>query len=159
MSKNIGKVFEDEIKSSIPNEHWFYRFKDGTAGFTGNKNENVRFQAKNICDCQVMVRDTLFLLEMKNTMGTSLPFSNIKSNQIEGMSKVEHSNIKAYFLICFRVKERTFAIDANSLKSYMELSGRKSIPMQWLIDNAINIPMIKKKVKYKYDLSGLFQEG
>ena len=38
MPKNAGKQFEEDIKASIPEGYWLYRFKDGTAGFAGEKN-------------------------------------------------------------------------------------------------------------------------
>lgn len=158
--KNIGKVFEEEIKQSINNEYWYYRFKDGTAAYNKDiNNKSIRFQAKNICDCQVMVRDKLFLLELKNTKGASLPFKNIKSNQLDGLSGIRHNNIKTYFIICFREKEECYAVEAKKLKGFIENSKSKSISLIWCKSNAIQIPMLKKKVRYKYNLEGLFQEA
>lgn len=157
MAKNIGKIFEEEIKNSVSKEHWYYRFKDGTATYNKDiENKKVRFQAKNICDCQVMANDKLFLLELKNTKGYSLPLSNIKSNQVDGLSGIDHKNIESYFIICFREKEKCYAVQAIKIKRFIESEERKSIPMDWFIENGIDVPMIKKKVRYKYDLDILF---
>lgn len=157
MTKNIGKIFEDEIKISISKDHWYYRFKDGTAAYNKDiENKKVRFQAKNICDCQVMAKDKLFLLELKNTKGSSLPLSNIKSNQLEGLSGINHKNIKSYFIICFRDKEKCYGVQAFKVKEFIEVEERKSIPMVWCKENGIEVPMIKKKVRYRYDLDVLF---
>ena len=80
MAKNEGKQFEEDFKKSIPKGYWFYRFKDGTAGFSGEKNSNVRFQAHNIADCEVMGNKYLFILELKSHKGSSIPFNcSIKS--------------------------------------------------------------------------------
>lgn len=160
MSKNIGKVFEEEFKDSVNNEHWYYRFKDGTAAYSKDiTNKNIRFQSKNICDCQVMARDELFLIELKNTNGASLPFSNIKANQVEGLSSISHKKIKAYFIICFREKEKCYAVEANKVKEFIDRALSKSIPQVWFIANGIEIPMVKKKVRYKYNLEVLFKEA
>ncbi|MBU3102964.1 Holliday junction resolvase RecU [Clostridium gasigenes] len=159
MAKNIGKVFEEEFKSSINNEHWYYRFNDGTSAYNKDiANKNIRFQAKNICDCQVMARDKLFLLELKNTKGASLPFTNIKANQVEGLSNINHNKIKAYFIVCFRDKEKCYAVEAKLVKYFIDKATSRSIPQAWFKSNCIEIPMIKKRVRYKYDLELLFRE-
>ena len=75
MAQNEGKRFEEDIKKSVPSEYFYYRFKDGTGNFNGTKNENVRFQAKNICDCEVMTDNYLFLLELKSHLGKSISFT------------------------------------------------------------------------------------
>lgn len=98
----------------------------------------------------VVTNEYLFLLELKSHKGTSLPFSCIRKNQIEQMANIDHKKIKAYFIINFREKEKTYAVEAKKLKEYMESTERKSIPIQWCIDNGIMITGIKKKVKYRY---------
>lgn len=159
MSKNIGKVFEDEFKSSVNNEHWYYRFKDGTAAYNRDiENKSIRFQPKNICDCQVMAKDKLFLIELKNTNGASLPFANLKANQVDGLSSITHEKIKPYFVVCFREREKCYAVEARKIKEYIDGAFNKSIPIIWFITNGLEIPMIKKKVRYKYDLEVLFRE-
>ena len=40
----------------------------------------------------------------------------------------------------------------------MENADRKSIPIQWCIDNGINISGEKKKVRFRYDLNKFFEE-
>lgn len=149
---NNGKIFEEEIKKSIPEGCFYYRFKDGTGNFAGLKNENVRFQAKNICDCMVMAKEFLYLLELKNTEVSSLPFANIKGNQLEGLSNINHSKIKTYFVVCFRKKERCFFAEAKNVKEFIETTDRKSIPLSWFEENAREIEMTKVRVKYKYNL-------
>lgn len=149
---NNGKIFEEEIKKSIPSYCFYYRFKDGTGNFTGLKNENVRFQAKNICDCMVMGREFLYLLELKNTEVPSLPFANIRGNQLDGLTNINHFRIKCYFVVCFRKKERCFFAAADKVKEFIENTDRKSIPLAWFEENAIEVEMTKVRVKYKYNL-------
>lgn len=152
--KNIGKIFEEEIKKSIPEGYYYYRFKDNAASFgTG---EGTRFTSHNICDCMVMGEKYLYLLELKCHKGSSIPFNCIRKNQIEEMSKVFHNKIKLYFILNFREKEKTFAVEAKKLKEYMETTDRKSIPIDWCRENGIEIIGTKKKVKYNYDLKEFF---
>lgn len=151
--KNAGKAFEEDIKKSVPDDCWIYRFKDGTANFSGSKNENVRFQAHNICDFMIMAKDNLVLLELKSHAGASIPFSCIRKNQIEEMSKIEHPKIKTYFVLNFRDSEKTYAVSAKDLKEYIENSNRKSIPISWSEENGIEIVGVKKKVRYRYLLA------
>lgn len=157
MSSNAGKRFEEDIKKSVPEWCWVYRFKDGTANFSGAKNENVRFQAHNICDFIVMAKDKLFLLELKSHQGASIPFNCIRPKQIEEMASIEHPSIVPFFLLNFRDVEKTYAINASLIKSYIKNSTRKSIPIQFCINKGIEIPGEKKKVRFRYNLEGLFR--
>lgn len=159
MAQNKGKIFEEDFKKSVPFEYFFYRFKDGTGNFNGQKNDNVRFQAKNMCDCEVMAEDHLFLLELKSHLGNSVGFNCIRKNQIEEMSKVDHKKIRAYFIFNFRDKEKTYAVDAKQLKNFMETTERKSIPISWCEENGIEIIGQKKKVRYKYLLDRFFEDA
>lgn len=156
--KNAGKAFEEDIKKSVPEGCWVYRFKDGTANFRGAKNENVRFQAHNICDFMIMSRDNLVLLELKSHAGASIPFNCIRKNQIDEMTKIEHPKIKTYFVLNFRDSEKTYAILSKDLKEYMESSSRKSIPISWCEENGIEIIGVKKKVRYRYLLKDFLEK-
>ncbi len=157
VKKNPGKLFEEDFKKSVPEDCWIYRFKDGTANFGGTKNENVRFQAHNICDFQVMTNDYLVLLELKSHAGASVPFNCIRSNQIEEMFNIQHPKIKPYFIFNFRDYEKTYAIEAKTLKLYINTANRKSIPLAWCKANVIEIIGIKKKVRYGYELKRFFE--
>lgn len=156
--QNEGKRFEEDIKNSTPEECFYYRFKDGTGNFAGGKNENVRFQAQNMCDCMIMDK-YLFLLELKSHKGVSIPISCIRKNQIEEMSKIEHGNIRAYFIFNFREKEKTYAVEARTVKEYIETTDKKSIPILWCKENGITITGEKKKVRFRYDLKKFFNEA
>lgn len=158
VKKNPGKAFEEDFKKSVPEDCFVYRFKDGTANFNGAKNENVRFQAKNICDFMVMTKEDLVLMELKSHAKVSIGFDCIRNNQIEEMSKIQHPKIKTYFIFNFRDMEKTFAIESKKIKEYMETAERGSFPFKWCEENGIEIIGTKKKVRYKYDLVKFFDE-
>ena len=61
-----GKKFETNFKNSVPDNIFYYRFRDGTSSW-GNKacegcpknKQLTRFQSKNICDCEMFDGDYL----------------------------------------------------------------------------------------------------
>lgn len=157
MATNCGKKFEEDIKKSMPEWCWCNRYKDGTANFRGDKNENVRFQANNICDFEVMANTKLFLLELKSYQGVSIPLSGIRKNQLEGMIKASnYKNIEPYFILNFRGIERVYAIKVQTLYEFIKTTERKSIPIKWAIENGMEIPGEQKRTRFKYNLEALF---
>lgn len=158
MAKNEGKKFEEDFKKSIPEQYFVYRFKDGTANFNGAKNENVRFQAHNICDFQVFAEDKLFLFELKSYNGVSIPLSGIRKTQLEEMLKASsYKNIKPYFILNYRALESVYAINVQTLQEFIKTTERKSIPVKWCIENGMEIKGTKKKVRFVYDLEEFFR--
>lgn len=157
MAINSGKRFEANFKASVPEGHFYYRFRDGTANFSGNKNENVRFQQKNMCDCMIYNRETkeLFFLELKSHKGKSIPFNCIRDNQIEQLEKVEDYGINGGFVFFYQDLEETYYVRSHLLSWYLKESDRKSIPIDWCRENCYKIPAKKLKTNYRYDLSGL----
>ncbi|MBY0756530.1 Holliday junction resolvase RecU [Clostridium sardiniense] len=156
--KNEGKRFEEDFKKSVPEKYFIYRFKDGTANFKGTKNENVRFQAHNICDFQVVTENKVFLLELKSYNGVSIPLSGIRKTQLEEMLKASnYKNIEPYFMFNFRPLQKVYAVKVENVQAFIEKAERKSIPVRWCIENGIEIDGIKKKVRFKYNLESFFR--
>ena len=155
MAVNYGKRFEEDIKRSVPENCWIYRLRDSSGAWKGG--EHTRFTPSNICDYIIMADKKMFLLELKSHTGASIPFSCIRPTQIEEMSKIEHDDIEAYFLLNYRDIERTYAIKAKDLKAYMESTDRKSIPIKWCINNAIEVPSEKKRTRFRYSLEVLLE--
>lgn len=153
MNRKMGKMFEEDFKNSVAATNWIYRLRDGTSSW--DEGNMTRFQAQNICDYIVMAQNYLYLLELKSTLGSSIPFSNFRENQIKQLSSINHRKIRGYFIINFREQERTFAVSSDLIKAYIETSKRKSIPIVWCKENGIQIPTTKKRTRYSYDLSNL----
>lgn len=102
--KNQGKIFEQDFKNSIHFDNpdlFYYRFKDGTAGWQNSQNSSIRFQAKNICDCMIFYKGFLFLLELKSHKGKSLPLDCIRKNQFEEMYEASFKENLYPFVIIF----------------------------------------------------------
>jgi len=154
---NYGKKFEKDFKNSIPDNVFFYRFRDGTGAW--EKSDITRFQSSNVSDCMLFYQGKLFLLELKTVQGKSFSFANVRQNQIEQLLKASiFEGITAGFIINFRDIEKTVFISAFHMYDTMCSICKKSFNISDL-DNIkhIEIPSIKKRVHYKYDLERLIK--
>ena len=151
---NEGKKFEEDFKKSMDKYNiWNYRLRDSSGSWSNNKGS--RFTPKNICDYIAYNNGGLYLLELKSHKGSSLPFAAISDYQLKGLSSIDCLGIKAYFIINMRDKEKTYAIEALKIKTYTETSGRKSIPINFMDSEGIEIKGIKKRSRYEYEVKGI----
>ena len=158
MKQNQGKKFEYNFKKSVPSNMFCYRFKDGTANFNGAKNDNVRFQAHNICDYLVFNGRELYLLELKVHKGKSIPLACIRPTQIDELTKAsKYNNVICGILVYFADTEKVYwlSIDKVNYFLYSDVE-RKSVPISYFEENGMEIPITKKKVNIFLDLSKLF---
>ena len=132
---------------------WNYRLRD-SSGSWSNSNGS-RFTPKNICDYIAYNNGGLYLLELKSHKGTSLPYTAISDYQLKGLSNIDYPGIKAYFIINMRDKEKTYAIEAQKIKKYIETSERKSIPISFMDDEGVEIKGIKRRTRFEYDVGEL----
>jgi len=154
---NSGKKFENNFKNSVPDNIFYYRFRDGTSSW--DKSENTRFQAKNICDCMMYDGQYLYLLELKSHKGKSIPLSAIRENQVKDlMAASEHANVVAGLVVNFADISETFFMPIDLAFKWFNQSVRKSIPISEFRDNCIAINGYKKKVNYSYDINGFIDE-
>ncbi len=162
-----GKKFETNFKNSVPENIFYYRFRDGTSSW-GNKacegcpknKQLTRFQAKNICDCQLFDGDYLYLLELKSTKGKSLSLNNIRKNQVDDlMAASEYANIVAGLVVNFADAEQTYFMEIDLVNYwYYEQTERKSIPIKEFKEKCIEIQSKKLKVNYRYDIHGFIKD-
>lgn len=155
-STNNGKRFEQNFKDSVPSDVFCYRFKDGTANFRGTKNENVRFQAYNICDYLLYNGKNLYLLELKAHKGKSLPLNCIRKNQKEELAKATfYKGIKAGILVYFIDVQEVYYLSIDKLDYFLCTESRKSIPLSFFKEEGKKIPSIKKEVNISLNLNSL----
>lgn len=148
---NLGKRFERNWKNSIPKDIFFYRLRDGSSSWGGNK--NVRFQVENICDSIMFDGDYLYTLELKSTKGKSLPFNNIKKHQINDLLWCSsYPNVIAGFVIEFSELSECYFIEINRFKAFYDTTNRKSLPLKFCQENGIKIGVKKKKVNSRFDI-------
>jgi recombination protein U len=161
LATNAGKKFEEDFKLSCDKvSHLFvYRFRDGSSSWGGN--EKVRFQATNICDFMVFYNTKLLLLELKSVLKKSLPLGNIKTSQIEGLTKAFNKNASHMFigfLVNFRDYEETYFMSIEQFNNYISNEERKSIPLEYFRSNCVLVKQDLKKVRYSYHIEDFLNE-
>lgn len=160
MAKNEGKKFEEDFKSSFGDRFWVYRLRDNAASF-GNGNK-TRFASSNICDFIVWHDDTktLYLMELKSTKGTSIPYTMIKDNQISGLTDANVHFVVPCFIFNYRECENAtyFMLieDFNDMKN--ELNKQSFNPNDLKRYGALRIDSIKKRTRYRYDVEKMVRE-
>lgn len=148
--KNSGKRFEEDFQNSVP-ESWFcYRLRDA-GGWS--KSSDLRFTPSNICDFIVFDGRRLFLLELKTVQGKSIPFTMLK--QLDDLIKYNSDIVNAGFVLNFRKAETTVYIDVEILNQYVNNADRKSVPVDWAVENGVIIPQELKRTRYRYLLDYL----
>lgn len=160
MAQNAGKLFEADIKASIPAHCWYYRLRDNASSFAGGK--NTRFASSNICDCLIFDDNsmTLFLIECKSTKGTSVPLSMIRENQINGLLDAARHCLVAGLLVNYRNENNdTFFIKIKDFVCMVSSLNKKSFNPKDLVENGgIRIESSKKRTRYTYNLEKFIKE-
>jgi len=156
---NPGKTFEQDFGKSV--EGFFYlRLKD-SAGF-GAGNDQTRFTSHQICDAVLYAYQSIFLLELKSSKGTSFSFARepkkqamIKFHQIKGLcDQANHQGVYPMFVFNFRERHKTYLLFATSLRKFMDQTEKQSINEQDIIDNGgLEIASRKLVSHYRYDVA------
>lgn len=160
MAQNAGKLFEADVKASIPKNCWYYRLRDNASSFAGG--ENTRFTSNNICDCLIFddITKTLLLVECKSTKGTSVPLTMIRENQKNGLIEASQHHLIAGLLVNYRNENNdTFFITINDYVEMIKRINKKSFNIKDLLANgAIKVSCSKKRSRYRYEIGKLINE-
>lgn len=170
MAKNEGKIFEDSIKKSIPDNVLLIRLNDSPQAF--KKSKLTRFTPKNPFDyiCFNSKTRTLFCLELKSTSNKYMTFEDIDSDeeqnkmihkhQITGLLKCsEYENVVAGFLFNFRLpdNEVTYFMEINQFHKMYSLINKKSFNlMDAILYGAKKIDGFKKRTRWYWNLDEFF---
>lgn len=171
MSKNVGKIFEESIKQSIPEYCLLIRLNDSPQAF--KRSNLTRFTPKTPFDyvCFNTNSKTLFCLELKSTSNKYMSFEDINSNeeqnkmihkhQIEGLLKCSnYSNVISGFLFNFRLpdNELTYFMEINQFQKMCESINKKSFNlMDIVLYGAIKIDGFKKRTRWYWNLDDFFK--
>lgn len=176
MSSNPGKIFEECFKKSVPESCMVIRIPDPPQSF--KQSNALRFSPKNPCDYIVYSSEDgrLWCLELKTTSGTSIGFEDIdgydktkrmiKSHQIKSLLEFSKFNgVVAGFLFNFRhfegqpnYIETTYFMEVNVFKSMCDKINKKSFTeLDAILNGAIKVKGIKKRVKFSWDIDELFK--
>ena len=171
MAKNVGKVFEESVKQSIPEHILLIRLNDSPQAF---KQSNLtRFTPKNPFDyiCFDTNTRTLFCLELKSTSNKYMSFEDIHNeeeqnamihkHQILGLLKCSlYPNVVGGFLLNFRLPENelTYFIEVNQFQKMCESINKKSFNiMDLVLYGAKKINGTKKRTRWYWDLNEFFE--
>ena len=156
--KNLGKVFEQNFRKSIPdsNKIYYYRLKDSASSYYGG-NQQLRFSQSNIADAFLFYvteyMNYLLILEFKNHKGKSLPINCIRENQLKEMVEASKKmDVIPLLVVFFSDIERCFSLRIEDVNNYIKTSGRKSIPLEYFEQTAIEIEVTKLRTNYKYNI-------
>lgn len=169
---NTGKIFEQEIKSSIPENCYFFRIADPPQSFTQDSS-SLRFSLQNPYDCFIYSYPNFVALELKS-VESSLTFYredfvsdkskkqafNVKKNQIKGLQKAaEHKGAIAGLIINFRKSNHTYFIEINQFVKMTNVLTKKSFNEKDIIqNNGLLIEQKLKKVHYSYNIEKFLNE-
>ena len=135
----------------MPNNVWCYRLKDGGGWSNGT---NTRFTIQNICDFIVYDTKHLYAIELKKTNSKSLPFNNIKQNQIDGLVDASKYGVLSYLGIF--LYDTFYLVDINDFVKYKDSTDRKSLPKSFCEEYGIEIPKRKLQKYYRFELDKIF---
>lgn len=158
--KNIGKVFEQNWKNSVPKDIFFYRPPDSAQSF--GTNSNLRFSAKSPCDCFLFDGNILYALEQKSVGTQSIFFEREKTDkgvihkhQIDSLLKFSmYRNVVSGFIFDFRLSDKTYFCNINDFLIMINNIDKKSFNEKDMFEwcNPIEIQKKKLKVNYRYDI-------
>lgn len=170
MSSNIGKIFESQWKSSVPDYALLYRLPDPAQSFGGSN--NLRFSAKPPFDYLLWdsARHILFALELKTVQESSISFERTKDDkgkihfsQIANLNSWnKYDGIVAGFVIEFRQIEKTVFIEISEFNKLLSLIDKKSFNYNDLDEHSIKyitIAQEKLRTRYKYDINGFLSSN
>ena len=160
ISKNIGKVFEQNWKNSIPDNVFYYRPPDSAQSF--GSNSNLRFSAKSPCDCFMFNGKVLYTLELKSVGTTSISFERTKEDkgvvhkhQIDNLLKFStYENVVSGLILDFRLSDITYFCMIEEFVNMVNNLDKKSFNEKDLFEwcNPIEIEKEKLKVNYRYNV-------
>lgn len=155
MSKNVGKLFEEDFIKSVPNNVFHFRFKDLPYFLT----RNSKYEISNNPADFILFYNYLLVLELKSTNNTSYPFSNTRENQVKGLKKYsEKDKVICGFIINMRRFNETYFINIDDYIYLKNESDRKSISIKDLRLFGIRISQEVKRTRYTYDIKNFLEK-
>lgn len=154
---NKGKKFEQNFRKSVPNNIFYYRLKDSNNNWA--RNDNIRFASSNVCDSIMFDGQRLYLLELKNHKGKSIPLTCIRENQLRELAlKSVFRNVVPCIIINFEDLEECYCLFIEYIMEFIRKADRKSIPIEYCRENGIKIDMVILKTNYKYNVGKFLKD-
>lgn len=171
---NVGKIFEEDFKNSIPKGIYHYRLRDSVASFNKAIQEQLKYTVDNPCDYFMWnpKNGNFYALELKTTKETSLTYWQkefeeagkdkkfmIRKNQILGLTEMAEYNIVAGFVINFRYTNHTYFWYIKDFNNFVKQNDKKSFnEANVVLNNGIRIEQKMLRTHYRYDVEKFLQE-
>ena len=172
--KNFGKIFEEDFKKSVPEEHVYIRLRDAPQSFNQGIG-GIRFSWKNPCDTLIFncLNRMLYAIELKTTKEKYMTFEHpylddkqpskmIHKHQINGLFDYsKHKYVESGFILNFRDEkegtQKTYYINIKNFIGMILKINKKSFKEEDLLKNgAFTITGEKKRTRYYWDLVSFF---
>ena len=167
ITKNVGKIFEQNWKNSIPGNIFYYRPPDSAQSF--GINQYLRFSAKSPCDCFMFNGGFLYTLELKSVGTKSISFEKEKTDkgvihkhQIDNLQKFStYKNVISGFIFDFRLSDKTYFCTIEDFIFMISNLDKKSFNENDLFKwcTPLEIQKRKLKVNYKYDINDFIKNA
>lgn len=168
--KNIGKIFEEQFKKSVPEYALIHRLPDSAQSFGGNS--NLRFSNKSPFDYILYNSKShlLYALELKTVKGKSITFERTKEDkgeihfyQIKALNEWnKYDGVVSGFLIEFRAIEKTVFLQIDEFNKLISIIDKKSFNFDDLVEQGIDFLLVnqeKKISRYLYDVETFLIES
>lgn len=172
--KNVGKIFEDQFKKSIPDYCHLTRLNDPPQSYV--QSHKTSFSNTNPYDFEMFDTQNrlLYCFELKSTKKNYVSFEDItldeqpqrliKKHQILGLLKSSKYNYTyAGFLMNFRDEknqmERTYFLNIKDFMRFYNITTKHSInELDVLCFGGIKIDGEKQRKYYLWDVDGLINK-
>lgn len=166
--KNIGKVFEDNIKASIPKNIMVYRPPDQAQAFDMSSTK-LRFSRHSPADYFIFdgYKNMFIALECKTFQG-SCSFERTKEDkgiihhyQIKSLNDLsQYYRVVSGFLLDFRKSGNTYFLHISDMNRLLDVLDKKSFNEKDILNICSPILLEKKKlrVNYRYDIGKLLSQ-
>lgn len=144
--KSYGKEFEHQVYKN------FSELENVSIDRIPDQVTKYKGSSSNVCDFIVYDKPNLIYLECKTVHGSTLPFSNIRENQWNGLlEKSEIDGVIAGVMCWWVDKDITKFIPIIRLE-FWKNCGYKSLRCDYDDNACIEIKGKKKRIMFEYDM-------
>lgn len=162
VTKSPGKIFEQQFRVSVPDYCLLIRLNDSPVSVQ----KKLRFTPSNPCDYLIWdSKHRLFMpVELKSTKSKSMPYSMVRDNQIESLTKFsEYECVVPGFLLNYRDDdthfERCYFMHIVDFNKMMKNTIKKSYnEIDIIMNGAIKLDGTKARIRWTWDVDGLLEK-
>ncbi len=122
--------------------------------------DEAYFRKPSTTDYNGVYRGLPVDFEAKEThSNSSFPTSLVQAHQLDHLERVLRQNAVAFVLVRFSTKGMTFYVEADKMINVIRKEKKKSLPLQWFLDNAHLVPSsLRNPVDYLTVVDQLYKE-